>query len=316
MIKLYSFFATLYIGELPYNTIGANFMSTAIEKLLSLLDLETLELNLFRGNSPQDGWQRVFGGQVIGQALVAASRTVEDRSAHSLHGYFLRAGDPKVPIVYEVERIRDGKSFTTRRVVAIQHGRPIFSMSVSFHKEEPGLTHQGEMPNVPGPDELPTEAELKKQFIDILPANIRAYWEKERPIEMRCVDFSRYLTDEPKKPVQHIWIKATGNVPDSLALQQCILAYASDFSLLDTALIAHGRNIFDPEIMMASLDHALWFHKPFRTDEWLLYTQESPFAGGARGFCRGSIFNTKGELIASVAQEGLIRQRTLPASES
>ncbi|MEM7619418.1 MAG: acyl-CoA thioesterase II [Pseudomonadota bacterium] len=284
-------------------------MSIAIENLLNLLNLETLEHNLFRGNSPQEGWQRVFGGQVIAQALVAATRTIEDRMVHSLHGYFLQAGDPKVPIIYEVERIRDGKSFSTRRVVAIQHGRAIFFLSASFHKHEPGLTHQIEMPDVPQPETLPSEEDLKKQFINTLPANIKAYWERERPIEMRFVDFSRYLGDKPRDPKQYIWIKATGKMPDDQALHNCVLAYASDFSLLDTSLIAHGRTLFDPTLMMASLDHALWFHRPFRADQWLLYAQDSPSSSGARGFSRGSIFDSEGNLIASVAQEGLIREK-------
>lgn len=283
-------------------------MSQAVETLLATLNLETLEQNLFRGNSPQIGWQRVFGGQVIGQALVAATRTVEERKVHSLHGYFLQAGDPKVPIIYEVERIRDGKSFTTRRVVAIQHGRAIFFLSASFQKHEEGLTHQIEMPNVPGPDELPSEADLKKQFLDILPPNIRAYWERERPIEMRFVGFSRYLDRSPRPPKQYIWIKTTGALPDNPELHNCVLAYASDFSLLDTSLMPHGRILFDPTLMLASLDHALWFHRPFRVDEWLLYAQDSPSSGGARGFSRGSIYNTQGHLVASVAQEGLVRE--------
>jgi len=284
-------------------------MSTAISKLLDVLDIEPLEHNLFRGLSSQHGWQRVFGGQVIGQALVAAVRTVEDRFVHSLHAYFMRPGDPSVPIIYEVDRIRDGKSFNTRRVVAIQHGEAIFSMSASFQIKEEGLSHQIEMPDVPKPEDLPSEAEIKEKFLDKLPAPIRRYWERERPIELRPVDFSRYLSNDPRKPAQHIWMRATAALPDDPALHQCVLAYASDFSLLDTALIAHGRMIFDPQLMLASLDHALWFHQDFRADEWLLYSQDSPFSGGARGFCRGSIFDLSGTLIASVAQEGLIRER-------
>ena len=284
-------------------------MPSAVENLLSVLDLEQLEQNLFRGRSPQVGWQRVFGGQVIGQALVAASRTVNDRIIHSLHGYFMRPGDPQVPIIYEVDRIRDGKSFATRRVVAIQHGEAIFSMAVSFHKLERGFEHQSEMPDVPSPDDLPSEAELKSKMMDLLPDAMRAYWERERPIELRPVDISRYFTSEGRDPKQHIWIRATGKLPDDLALHQCVLAYASDFTLLDTALIAHGKKIFDPDLMLASLDHALWFHRGFKADEWLLYTQDSPSASGARGFCRGSIFKKDGTLVASVVQEGLIRER-------
>ena len=285
-------------------------MISAVKRLLSILDLEQLEHNLFRGRSPQDGWQRVFGGQVIGQALVAAQRTVEDRLAHSLHAYFMRPGDPSVPIIYEVERIRDGKSFNTRRVVAIQHGAAIFSMSASFHLEENGFDHQSEMPDVPGPDDLPGLEDIKEQFVNKLPVNIRKYFERERPIEIRLVDTSRFFTRDKSEPKQSIWIRATEKLPDDPGLHQCALAYASDFSLLDTALIAHGKVLFDPELMLASLDHAMWFHRPCRADDWLLYVLDSPAAHGARGFCRGSIFTPDGILVASVAQEGLVRKKT------
>ncbi|HZV20320.1 MAG TPA: acyl-CoA thioesterase II [Hyphomicrobiales bacterium] len=284
----------------------------AVEQLLATLDLEQLERNLFRGRSPQNGWQRVFGGQVVGQALVAADRTVdaEDRLTHSLHAYFLLPGDPKVPIIYEVDRIRDGGSFTTRRVVAIQHGHAIFTMGVSFHKAEPGMDHQNPMPNVPPPQALPSEEELKARLLPNLPEDIRSYWERDRPIELRPVDISRYFSSESAEAKQYIWIKANGALPDDYRLHQCVLAYASDFSLLDTALIAHGRVMFDPRLQLASLDHAVWFHRPFRADEWLLYAQDSPSAQAARAFCRGSIFSRDGKLVASVAQEGLIRERT------
>ena len=284
-------------------------MSRALEMLLSILDIEKLEENLFRGLSPQAGWQRVFGGQVIGQALVAAHRTVNGRPAHSLHAYFLRAGDPAVPIIYEVDRIRDGGSFSTRRVVAIQHGQAIFSMAASFHKPEEGLQHQMKMPEVPPPEALPSEAELKACLIDRVPPQVKAYWERERPIEIRPVDLSRYLSPENRAPSQQVWIRATGNLGDDLALHQCVLAYASDFTLLDTALIAHGRFIFDPRLMLASLDHAIWFHRPFRADDWLLYVQDSPTSGAGRAFCRGTLFSRKGVLVASTAQEGLVRER-------
>ena len=284
-------------------------MTGAVQTLLAILDLETLEHNLFRGRSPQAGWQRVFGGQVIGQALVAAARTVEGRVAHSLHGYFLRPGDPAVPIIYEVDRIRDGRSFTTRRVVAIQHGAAIFSMAVSFQTEEDGLSHQSEMPDVPAPEDLPGASELIARFTDQLPEGIRKYWERERPIEIRPVEVGRFLSREPGTPLQHVWMRATAALPDDTALHQCALAYASDFTLLDTALIAHGRILLDPQLMLASLDHAVWFHRPFRADDWLLYAQDSPAASGARGFCRGSVFTRDGTLVASVAQEGLIREK-------
>ncbi len=284
-------------------------MSAALDELLSILDLEPLEHNLYRGLSPQVGWQRVFGGQVIGQALVAASRTVEGRAAHSLHAYFLRAGDPEVPIIYEVDRIRDGGSFSTRRVVAIQHGHAIFSMGASFHKEEDGLEHQIAMPDVPPPEDLPSEAELKEKLIEKVPAPVKAYWQAERPIEIRPVDLSRYFSRDKQGPSQLVWIKATGTLGDDPALHQCVLAYASDFTLLDTALIAHGRFVFDPNLMLASLDHAVWFHEPFRADEWLLYAQDSPRSSAARAFCRGTLFTREGRLVASTAQEGLVRER-------
>ena len=286
--------------------------SGAIDSLLSILDLERLEDNLFRGRSPQQSWQRVFGGQVLGQALVAAVRTVDgERVAHSLHAYFLLGGDPKVPIIYSVERARDGGSFSTRRVTGIQHGRPMFVMSASFHKAEPGLDHQDEMPKVPAPEELPSEQELKARMIAHLPQSMRSYWERERPIEMRPVDVSRYFSREPRPPAQYVWMRATGPLPDDFPLHQCVLAYASDFSLLDTALMAHGKLMFDQDVQLASLDHALWLHRPFRADEWLLYAQDSPSSHGARGFCRGRVFTRDGTLVASVAQEGLMRQRAI-----
>ncbi len=284
-------------------------MSRALDQLLTILDIERLEENLFRGLSPQVGWQRVFGGQVIGQALVAANRTVNGRLAHSLHAYFLRAGDPSVPIIYNVDRIRDGGSFTTRRVVAVQHGQAIFSMAASFHKEETGLEHQIKMPEVPPPESLPSEAELKACLIDRVPPQVKAYWERERPIEIRPVDLSRYLTPGNHAPSQQVWIRATGELPNDQSLHQCVLAYASDFTLLDTALIAHGRFVFDPKLMLASLDHALWFHRKLRADEWLLYAQDSPISGGGRAFCRGMLFTRDGKLVASTAQEGLLRGR-------
>jgi acyl-CoA thioesterase-2 len=284
--------------------------SSAVDNLISILDLEPLEENLFRGRGPKQGWQRVYGGQVLGQALVAAVRTVPaERVAHSLHAYFLLAGDPARPIVYNVGRVRDGGSFSTRRVTAIQHGRAMFVMSVSFHKDEPGLDHQSTMPKVPPPEELPSEQQLKDQLMAHLPENMKSYWERERPIEMRPVDVSRYLARQKRAPLQCTWMRASGRLPDAFPLHQCVLAYASDFTLLDTALIAHGKLMFDKDIQLASLDHALWFHRPFRADDWLLYAQDSPSSHGARGFCRGSLYTRDGVLIASVSQEGLMRER-------
>jgi acyl-CoA thioesterase-2 len=286
-------------------------MPDTVQKLIATLDLEPLEDNLFRGARGSEGWQRVYGGQVLGQALVAAARTVEpERSVHSLQAYFLLAGDPAVPIIYDVERIRDGGSFTTRRVKAIQHGRPIFSMSASFQKQEEAFEHQSAMPDVPPPESLPDPKELIAGMIEKLPPSMRSYWDRERPIEMRLVDISRYLTREKKPPQQQIWIRANGHLPDDPILHQAVLAYASDFTLLDTALIAHGKLLFDRDVQLASLDHALWIHRPFRADEWMLYATDSPSASGARGFCRGTIYSHNGLLIASVAQEGLMRLRS------
>lgn len=283
---------------------------SALQDLLGVLDLEPLEVNLFRGGNSQVGRQRVFGGQVLGQALVAAGRTVEAaRTAHSLHAYFLLGGDPAHPILYEVERTRDGGSFTTRRVKAIQHGAVIFTMSASFHKEEEGYTHALPMPEVPPPDALPSASDLMKSLLDTLPKNMKSFWEREQPVDLRPVDVSRYISRAPQPPQQSIWLKANGTLPDDPRLHQCVLAYASDFTLLDTALIAHGKLLFDPDVQLASLDHALWFHRDFRADDWLLYVQDSPNAGGARGFCRGNFFTRDGQLVASTAQEGLIRQR-------
>jgi acyl-CoA thioesterase-2 len=238
-------------------------------------------------------------------------RTVPpERIAHSLHAYFLQPGDLSRPIIYGVDRVRDGGSFTTRRVTATQHGRAMFVMSVSFHKMEPGLDHQITMPSVPMPEDLPSEQDLKAKMIAELPESMRKYWESERPIELRPLDVSRYFAREKRAPEQSVWMRATGQLPDDFPLHQGVLAYASDFSLLDTALIAHGKLMFDKDIQMASLDHALWFHRPFRADDWLLYTQDSPTTHGARGFCRGDIFTRDGTLVASVAQEGLVRSRT------
>jgi acyl-CoA thioesterase II len=286
-------------------------MSSAIQDVLSILDLEQLEVNLFRGRSPQTNWQRVFGGQVIGQALVAACRTVDTngRPPHSLHAYFLLAGDPKVPIIYDVERVRDGKSFTTRRVKAVQHGQPIFIMSASFHRDEEGFTHQAKMPDVPSPDELPSEAEIKERVLPMMPEPVRRYYERERPIELRPVEYGRYLGKAIPDGRFHVWIRATGRLPDEPAIHRAVLAYASDMTLLDSALTPHGRSVFEKTIMAASLDHALWLHRPFRADDWLLYAQDSPNMAGARGFSRGLIFARDGTLVASVAQEGLVRER-------
>lgn len=286
-------------------------MPDAVARLLSILDLERLEENLFRGVSlEEEGRQRVFGGQVVAQALVAASRTVEGRAPHSMHALFLLPGDPAAPIVYDVDRIRDGGSFTTRRVLAIQHGREIFSMSVSFHIAEPGLSHQIDMPPEPAPEDTANWSELEATVLGRLPRGVRDYFTGARAIELRPVSVERYLGTAPMPPRQALWLRASSALPDDEAVHRAVLAYASDMTLLDTALVAHGSTVYSPDIMGASLDHALWFHAPFRADDWLLYVQDSPFAGGARGFSRGLIYARDGRLVASSAQEGLIRHRT------
>jgi len=284
-------------------------MKQELKDLLDLLDLEPIEVNIFRGVSPDEGWQRVYGGQVIGQALVAASRTVEDqnRLAHSLHGYFLRPGDTTIPILYEVDRIRDGKSFTTRRVVATQRGRAIFSMSVSFQVAEEGLEHQFEKPNVKNPEDCPTQIELNEKFSDDIPEAFKQRSLRPQPIEMRFVEPINQFKPVKMPPHQNTWIKAVDTMPDDPRLHQCLLAYASDMTLIDTAVRPHGLSWTDDNFQVASLDHAMWFHRPFKMDDWLLYAQDSPFAGGARGLSRGAFYTQKGELISSVAQEGLIR---------
>jgi acyl-CoA thioesterase II len=284
--------------------------NTALQDLIQILTLERLEDNLFRGARAREGWQRVYGGQVLGQALAAATATVDPgRVIHSLHGYFLLAGDPEHEIVYDVERIRDGGSFNTRRIKAIQHGQAIFAMSASFHRLEDGYDHQLQMPDVPAPETLPSAKDLIGKMMAHLPENMRAYWNREHPIDVRIVDPSRYTSREPRAAEQAVWLKTNGALPDTANLHQAVLAYASDFTLLDTALVAHGKLLFDRDIQLASLDHAMWFHRPFRADDWLLYAQDSPSAFGARGYCRGAIYNRAGQLVASTVQEGLMRKR-------
>ena len=285
-------------------------MKEELKDLLDLLDIEQIEVNMFRGVSPAEGWQRVYGGQVIGQALVAASRTVEDESrvAHSLHGYFLRPGDTTIPILYSVDRIRDGRSFNTRRVVAVQKGQAIFSMSVSFQVMEEGLHHQIDMSaGVKPPEECATEAELRAAYIDKIPEEFKSNFERPKPIEMRFVEPINDFEPEPMSPYQNVWIKAADAMPDDIRLNQCLLAYASDMTLLDTCYRPHGIGWSNDNFQVASLDHAMWFHRPFKTDEWLLYSQDSPYSGGSRGFNRGSFYTQDGQLIASATQEGLIR---------
>ncbi len=296
---------------------GAGFSTTPlVQAFQDLLDLEPLEVNLFRGRNPPAEWlviaRRVFGGQVLAQALVAAQRTVEGIAAHSLHAYFLLAGDPQVPIVYQVERIRDGRSFATRRVVAVQHGRPIFIMSASFHREEPGHEHSMKLPAaVPEPEDIPPMA-ARGAALEKLPEKVRAYWTRVRPIELRPVHLGRPPGAANADPRQFIWFRTAGPLPDLPELHRAMLAYTSDMTLLETTLLAHDTSVFSDEILAASLDHALWLHRPFRIDDWLLYAQDSPSAGGGRGLARGLIYDRAGRLVASVAQEGLIRPSVSP----
>lgn len=279
-------------------------MTSALDDLVALLDLEAIEVNIFRGVSPHEKRQRVFGGQVAGQALVAAGRTVDKGLVHSLHAYFMRPGDPLVPILYEVDRIRDGRSFTTRRVVAIQHGRAIFNLSASFHVHEEGVEHQTPMPEVAPPESLPTFTERMAPYAQTL----GDWYYRPRPIDQRYVDAPfRVPGDEVRQPRQQVWIRADGRLGDDPLLHACVVAYASDMSLLDSVILPHRISWEDPNFMGASLDHAMWFHRPFRADEWLLYDQVSPSASGARGLAFGSIFTADGRLAVSVVQEGLIR---------
>jgi acyl-CoA thioesterase-2 len=285
-------------------------MQSALKDVLDLLDLEQIEVNMFRGVSPTEGWQRVYGGQVIGQALVAASRTVEDesRTAHSLHGYFLRPGDTTIPILYSVDRIRDGRSFNTRRVIALQRGEAIFSMAVSYQVQEEGMHHQIDMPEgIKPPEECPSHLELREAYIDQIPEEYRASFNRPSPLEMRFNEPINDFSPQAMPPYQNVWIRAADTMPDDVRINQCLLAYASDMTLLDTCYRPHAIGWANPNFQCASLDHSMWFHTAFKTDEWLLYHQDSPFSGGARGFNRGGFYTRDGILVASAAQEGLIR---------
>lgn len=287
-------------------------MTAEPQTIQSILELEQLEHNLFRGRSPETSWQRVFGGQVVAQALVAAQRCVEEeRYVHSLHCYFMLPGDPSIPIIYQVERLRDGSSFATRRVTAIQHGQAIFSFEASFQLDEAGLDFQiPTPPDVPDPDDLLSQHEIIERFGDRIPNGIARFWRRERPIELRPVGLEHYTSREKLDPRQNIWVRVKEKVADDRRVQAAVLAYLSDMTLLDTSTFAHGRILADPDIQAASLDHAMWFHRPDRLDDWLLYTQDSPSTSGSRGFTRGALYSRDGTLVASVAQEGLIRLRT------
>jgi acyl-CoA thioesterase-2 len=282
-------------------------MQPILADLLHLLELERIEDNIFRGESRDIGSSRVFGGQVLGQALTAASYTLEERAVHSLHAYFLRPGDVNAHVVYQVERDRDGRSFSNRRVIAIQHGRPIFNMTASFQVAEEGLEHQFEMPQVPGPEGLKDASELAADVTYGVPEKLRRFLTSRRPFEMRPVEPLQLLSAEPAPARRHMWIKALDVLPDDLALHQNLLAYVSDYQLVSTATLPHGLHFERGNVQMASLDHAMWFHRRFRVDEWLLYAMESPNASGARGLAMGRFFTRTGRLVASTAQEGLIR---------
>jgi acyl-CoA thioesterase-2 len=282
-------------------------MNPVLADLLKLLELERIEDNIVRGESRDIGSPRVFGGQVLGQALRAATATVEGRPPHSLHAYFLRAGDVNASIVYDVDRARDGRSFSNRRVTAIQHGRQIFNMTASFQEPEDGLDHQAEMPDVPGPEGLADTRELTAKLLDTIPVEMQRYFTHERPFYLRPVEPLALLTADQTEPRQHIWIKAMDQLPDDAEIHRNLLAYVSDYQLVATSTLPHGVHFERGNVQLASLDHAMWFHRPFRLDEWLLYSMASPNASGARGLARGRFFATDGRLVASTAQEGLVR---------
>jgi acyl-CoA thioesterase-2 len=280
-------------------------VSDSLDFLVRLLDLEAIEVNIFRGIQPDDEVQRVFGGQVAAQALMAAGRTVGHGRVHSLHSYFLRPGDPATPILYEVDRIRDGRSFTTRRVVAIQHGEAIFNMAASFHDDETGPEHQIPMPEVPRPEEVPS---LRERLSSSAWAESLADWfARPHPIDQRYIGDLPWKRSDDAEPYQRLWIRADGDLPDDPLLHACVATYASDMSLYDTILKVHPTRWLESTFMGASLDHCMWFHRPFRSDEWLLYDTDSPVATGARGLARGFLFDLQGRLAVTMVQEGLVR---------
>lgn len=287
---------------------GGDLGQVVVDGLVRLLDLEKIEEDIFRGGSPKSRWQRVFGGQVAGQALVAAGRTVpSERQVHSLHSYFIRAGDPAVPIIYEVDRVRDGRSFSTRRVVAVQHGKAIFSLSASFQLDQPGIDHQSVMPDAPAPESLPT---LEERYADS-PDAAASFRMLPRPIDLRYIDDPPWQqhANGPRTSPTRVWMRANGRLPDTPLIHVCVLTFASDMTLLDSVLVQHGLAPGLDPISMASLDHAMWFQRPFRADEWMLYVSQSPSASGSRGLATGRFFSRDGRHLASVVQEGMIRVR-------
>ncbi len=283
--------------------------ASVLSELLDLMRLEALEINLFRGSSRDIGTPRVFGGQVLAQAVLAASRTVEERAIHSLHAYFLRSGDPEAPIVYDVDRSRDGRSFTARRVVAIQHGRPIFNLAASFQREEEGLEHQIDAETVPGPDVIGPARPMEPELLERIPQKLRRWFTRRGPFEFRPVRQTDPLNPGRHPPYKQVWFRCAGQLPDDPLLHRALLAYASDFHLVGTATLPHGLSFLQGNLQMASLDHAMWFHRSCRVDDWLLYICDSPSASGGRGFTRGSLYDQSGRLVASTAQEGVVRLR-------
>ncbi len=283
-------------------------MNEQLQQLFQHLQLEKLDENLYRSRYPNEGWGRVYGGQVLAQALLSASHTVpEDRQVHSLHAYFLRPGDLDMPILFQVDRIRDGRSFTTRRIVAIQRGRAILNMSASFQIPEPGLSHQSEMPDVPPPEQCLSRQQMAEQFRESMSAEMLEKASRPFAIDLRHAEAENLFRPDPQPPQRYVWLRINAELAEDYPFQSHLLAYASDMTLLHTCLRPHGQSLFDPKLQIASLDHAMWFHRPFRMDQWLLYAQDSPSSSGARGFSRGQLFTQDGELVASVAQEGLIR---------
>ncbi len=289
------------------------YSNNSIEELLQLMELETLEVNLFRGESRDIGTPRVFGGQVLAQSIIAASRTVDEGTMHSVHAYFLRAGDAEAPIVYDVDRNRDGRSFKSRRVVAIQHGRPIFTLAASFQMEQEGLDHQFEMPDVPKPEDLMSENHIPEKRLEQVPQLLRRWFSRTGPFDFRPVQKRDVFNPTPRPPFQDIWFRLTEKIDASDLMHRALMAYASDFHLVGTATLPHGISFIQENLTMASLDHAMWFHRPARVDDWLLYSCDSPSSSGGRGLARGSIFDRSGRLVASAVQEGMIRVRKPPA---
>ena len=286
-------------------------MQEVLKQLVDVLQLKQKDTLLFEGCSEDLGFKNVFGGQVCGQAMMAASYTVDQRVAHSMHGYFLRPGDHSLPIDYEVQILRDGGNFSARRVIASQHDKEIFTLNASFQNKEAGFDHQFDMPNETDPEVLLSELEMRRRFKHLIPEKLREQFTRDRPIEIRPVNPVNYSNPDVRAPYKQNWFRAVSDLPDDLGLHQCILTYASDFGLLGTSMLPHGVSFAQKSMQVASIDHAIWFHRPFRVDEWLLYDMDSPSASYGRGFNRGNIFNQKGELVASVCQEALIRKRHL-----